>query len=134
MENPSDTPDCLLAAEIVQKANELVARLQTARVGIARLEGKNACLRDENARLRDENARLEGENARLRDRLDEANRSIARLEGRLEEAGQRRADGPRVENHFYSDRATTIRDSDLPDASIQMQVLKKTSDNNIDPY
>ena len=92
MENPSDTPDCLLAAEIVQKANELVARLQTARVG------------------------------------------IARLEGRLEEAGQRRADGPRVENHFYSDRATTIRDSDLPDASIQMQVLKKTSDNNIDPY
>lgn len=134
MKNPSDTPDCLLATEIVQQANELVSRLQEARVGIARLEGENARLRDDNAHLRDDNARLRDDITRLRDELDEANRCIAYLKGRLEEAGQRRTGVQRVENNYYNDRTTLIRDSGLPDASIQMQVLKKTSDNNNDSY
>ena len=127
MKNPSDTPDCLLATEIVQQANELVSRLQEARVGNARLEGENARLRDDNAHLRDDITHL-------RDELDEANRCIAYLKGRLEEAGQRRTGVQRVENNYYNDRTTLIRDSGLPDASIQMQVLKKTSDNNNDSY
>lgn len=101
--------------------------------GATKLDEENRQLKASEAAHRAREAELEEEVCRLKNELEKVRQEKAYYKGMLEGI-ERAARQPRVENHFYSDRATTIRDSDLPDASIQMQVLKKTSDNNIDPY
>ena len=70
---------------------------------------------------------------RLKNELEKERQEKAYYRGLLEGV-ERATRQQHVENNYYNDRTTLIRDSGLPDANIQMQVLKKTSDNNIDSY
>lgn len=101
--------------------------------GATKLDEENKQLRASEAAHRAREAELENEVCRLKNELEKERQEKAYYRGLLEGV-ERATRQQHVENNYYNDRTTLIRDSGLPDANIQMQVLKKTSDNNIDSY
>ena len=95
---------------------------------LARLMEAACELNTLNDELRSENAQLKGEVNTLRHELDEARKRTAYLQGRLDEAEKAHA-GQHVENNFYNDRTTQIRDSGLDGTHFHMQVLKNPEQN-----
>ena len=81
------------------------------------------------AELQAQNARLEAENGMLRQELEQARQKALYLQGRLNEA-EKRSTGQHVENNFYNDRATTIRDRGLTGTSFHMYPLRKNDEWN----
>lgn len=92
--------------------------------GAAQLEEENRQLKASEAAHREHEATLEEELRRLRRELEKEREEKAYYKGLLE--GEERVMARQhVENNFFNDRTTQIRDSRLPRANIQMQVLRR---------
>ena len=92
--------------------------------GVSLLEAENKQLQASEKAHREREEQLEEEVRRLRSELQCAREEKAYYKG-LVEGGDRARAAQHVENNFFNDRTTQIRDSRLPRANIQMQVLRR---------
>ena len=85
----------------------------------AQLDEENKQLRAEEAALKERVAWLEKEVERLGHELELERMEKMRLMGTAIEAGRSRA-GQHVENNYYTDRTTLVRNSNLQEATFAM--------------